>query len=305
MEAPGASTRCAVNGSKSFSLCMLGLVVKSVPGIIIVGREHVPRLHTANEVVMAVEVPVAANLNEPGATAGTSGHITGDGDHRATTMLPAFTGGTLTGLPGLTIEGIPGGVAIGVERLIDRLIICPTGTTDQLSQETLAIGRNDGHAKVMMIVIWPGVYPVGRDLQIASGPAAIRRTAVLVQRAKDQVLHPGTIPVEAVASTVNHTLVEACDGISRADHVLTSSVGKKDFPNGRERIRRVPIERRLPLLLGHLALACVEASLGKIGRSADLLIGIGGIAHVRHRPMLDDDVGVRIHRMLNDRLPKS
>src|SRR5713101_206338 len=155
---------------------------------------HVPRLHTADEVVMAVEVPVAANLNEPGATAGTSGHITGDGDHRATTMLPAFTGGTLTGLPGLTIEGIPGGVAIGVERLIDRLIICPTGTTDQLSQETLAIGRNDGHAKVMMIVIWPGVYPVGRDLQIASGPAAIRRTAVLVQWTEDHVLYPVPIP---------------------------------------------------------------------------------------------------------------
>src|SRR5712692_1780376 len=60
-----------------------------------------------------------------------------------------------------------------------------------------------------------------------------------------------------------------------------------------------------PLLLGRLAQACVEASLGKIGRSADLLIGIGGIAHVRRCPMLDDDVGIRIHRMLNDRLPKS
>ena len=147
------------------SLGMLGLVVKSVPGSIIVGREHVPGLETAGEVVMAVEVPVAVRiLNEPGATAGATGHSAGDRDHRATPMLPDFAEGTLAGLSALAIEGIPGGVAIGVEGLIDRLIIGPTSAADQVGQVTLAIGRNDGHAKVMMIVIWPGAYPVGRDL---------------------------------------------------------------------------------------------------------------------------------------------
>ena len=121
-------------------------------------------LDTTDEVVMAVEVPVAADLNEPGATAGATGHIAGDGDHRAASMLPGGADGTLAGLSGLTIERIPGGVAIGVEELIDRLIIGPTGTTDLVGQDTLAIGSNDGHAKVMMEVIWPGAYPVGRDL---------------------------------------------------------------------------------------------------------------------------------------------
>src|SRR5579864_8744039 len=98
------------------SLRLLGLVVKSVPGIIVVGREQMPGLETADEVVMAVEVPVAADLNEPGATAGATGHIAGDGDHRATPMLPGGADGTLAGLPGLAIERIPGGVDIGVER---------------------------------------------------------------------------------------------------------------------------------------------------------------------------------------------
>ena len=79
-------------------------------------------------------------------------------------MLPGGAGRTLTGLPGLSIERIRGGVAIGVERLIDRLIVCPTGTTDEVGQVTLAIGSDDGHAKVMMIVIWAGTYPIGRNL---------------------------------------------------------------------------------------------------------------------------------------------
>src|ERR1700682_348584 len=113
---------------------------------------------------------------------------------------------------------------MGVEELIDRLIRCPTDTTDHVAQGTLAIGSNNGHAKVMMIVIWLGAYPVGRDLQIVSCPTAIRRTAVLVQRAEDQVLHPVTMPVETVASRVNHTMVEACDGSTRAGHVLTCRV---------------------------------------------------------------------------------
>src|SRR5258707_3591652 len=143
---------------------LLGLVVKSVPGIIIVGREHMPVLEVAGKVVMAVEVPVATDLNEPGATAGAAGHIAGDGDHRATPMLPAGAQGTLAGLPGLAIERRRGGVALRVESLIGRLIIGPTGATHQVGQGALVIGSNDGHAKVMVKVIWPGAYPVGRDL---------------------------------------------------------------------------------------------------------------------------------------------
>src|SRR5260370_20351665 len=108
----------------SVPLGMLGLVVKSVPGIVVVGREHMPGLQTADKVVMAVDVPVAAALNEPGATAGATGHIAGYRDYGAPSMLPdsAGAGGFLAGLPGLAIERIPGGVAIGVEGLIDRLI---------------------------------------------------------------------------------------------------------------------------------------------------------------------------------------
>src|SRR5205807_6357695 len=93
------------------SLGLLGLAVQSEPGIIIVGREHVPKPETAGEVVMAVEVPVAADLNEPGATAGATGHIAGDGDHRAAPVLPFGAGRRLAGLPGLAIERIRGGVA--------------------------------------------------------------------------------------------------------------------------------------------------------------------------------------------------
>src|SRR5260370_38951487 len=140
---------------------------------------------------------------------------------------------------------------------------------------------------------------------MASGQATIRRPAVLVSRAEDHVLHPGTIQVEAVASSVNHTMVETFDGSTRADVVLTGGGGKKEFPDGREGIRRVPIARGLPLLLGRLAQACVDAALCKIGSIADLLIGVGGIPHARYCPMLDYDVGVRLHRVLNDRLRRS
>ena len=66
---------------KGESLRMLGLVVKSVPGIIIVGREHMPGLETTDKIVMAVEIPVAANLNEPGTTAGATSHIARNGNH--------------------------------------------------------------------------------------------------------------------------------------------------------------------------------------------------------------------------------
>ena len=143
---------------------MLGLVVKGVPGIIIVGREHVLGQHTTDEVVMSIEVEVAVDLNEPGATTGSAGHIAGDGDNGAAPVLPAFAGRSLAGLSGLTIERISGWIAISVEGLIDRLIIGPTGTAYRVGQVALAIRGNDGHAKVMMKVIWLGIYPVGRNL---------------------------------------------------------------------------------------------------------------------------------------------
>ena len=108
------------------------------------------------------------------------------------------------------------------------------------------------------------------------------------------------MPVEAVAGCVNHTMVEAFDGSTRAGEVLTGGVGKKDFPDGREGIRKAPIARGLPLLLGSLAQAFVDAPLCQIGSMADLLIGVGGIAHARRCPKLDNDIGVRLHRVLND-----
>src|SRR5260370_29058633 len=117
------------------------------------------------------------------------------------------------------------------------------------------------------------MYPVGRNLQIASSPAAIGRIAAIVQRAEDHILYPVTIPVEAVPSGVNNTLVEACDGSTRTDHVLTSGVGKKDFPNGPKGIRRIPITLGLSLLPGCFAPAGV-AFLCQIGSLAVLLIGV-------------------------------
>src|SRR2546423_6942016 len=157
----------------------------------------------------------------------------------------------------------------------------------------------------MMIVVWFGAYPVGRDLQIAGSPAAITRVAIIEERAEDHVVHPVTIPVEAVAGGINNTLVEAYNGSTRAGHVLTGGVGNKDFSNGRERIRRVPISRGLPHLLGCFSLAGVDASLCEIGSIAGLLIGIGGITHARRCPMIYDDLLNRINRVLNDRLRRS
>src|SRR3989442_1189996 len=99
---------------------VLSLVVKGVPGVVVVGREHVPGLETADEVVMAVDVHVVVDFHEPGTTARAAGHVAGDGDHRASSMLPTRAG-TLAGLSGLTIEGARGRVAIGVEGLVDGL----------------------------------------------------------------------------------------------------------------------------------------------------------------------------------------
>src|ERR1700739_4450601 len=101
-----------------------------------------PALETAGKVVMAVEIPVAIVLNEPGTTAGATGHVAGEGDHHTAPMPPQRAGGSLAGLSRLTIERIPGWIAIGVERLVDRLIICPTGAAHKIRQITLAIGSN-------------------------------------------------------------------------------------------------------------------------------------------------------------------
>src|SRR5260370_8606517 len=70
---------------------LLGLVVKSVPGIIIVGREQMPGLETVDEVIMAVEVQVAAALIEPCATPAATGLIPGVGYHRSPSLLPVLT----------------------------------------------------------------------------------------------------------------------------------------------------------------------------------------------------------------------
>src|SRR5216683_404443 len=284
---------------------MLRLVVKSEPGIIVVGGEHVAVLDAAGEVVMAVDVQVAVDLNEPRAAAGAAGHIAGNGDHRAAPHLPAFAGGRRAGLPGLTIEGRRGRVAIGVESLIDRLIIGQTSAADHVGQVTLAIGRNDSHAKIAMQVALPGTYPFGRNFQVARDPTAIRRAAPIVQRAEDHVMHPVTIPVEAVTGRVNHIMVEAYHGSAGADHVLTGGVGKKDLPNGGERISRISIERGLPILPGSLASADVAARLREIDAIAGIvnqLIAIDGAAHSIFCPVAYDNRGVRIYFVYADRL---
>ncbi len=118
-------------------------------------------------------------------------------------------------------------------------------------------------------------------------------------------MHPVTIQVEAVAGGVNHTMVVAYDSSTRADGVPAGAGGKKDFPDGREGIRSVPIARGLPLLLGRLALACVDIPLSQIEILVELLIGVDGVEHAHHCPMLDDNAGGCIHLVFNDRLRRS
>ncbi len=98
-----------------------------------------PRLETADEVVMAVEVQVAVDLNKPGATAGATGHAATDGDHIPASMLPGGANRTLAGLSGLAIERSGSRITIGVEGLLGRLIIGPTNTSNHIGQETLII----------------------------------------------------------------------------------------------------------------------------------------------------------------------
>src|SRR5258708_1288032 len=144
---------------------ILGLIVQGIPGIIVVRREHMAGLQTAGEVVMAVEIPVAVNLNKPGASAGATGHIAGNRNHRATrVIIPKCAGSILAGLTGLAIERVTCGITIGGEGLSDLLIIGPTGTADHVGQIPLTIGINDSHAKVAVQVNEASVYPVGRNL---------------------------------------------------------------------------------------------------------------------------------------------
>src|SRR5436305_161029 len=93
---------------------MLCLIVKGIPGIVIVRREHVPGLEAADEVVVTVDVPVVAVLHEPRATTRAAGHVTGDGDHRASSVLPAGAG-PFAGLSRLPIKGGRSRIAIGRE----------------------------------------------------------------------------------------------------------------------------------------------------------------------------------------------
>src|SRR5581483_1867262 len=105
-----------------------------VPGIFIVRREHMPWLETADEIVMAVNIPVVTALDKPGTAAGAAGHIAGDRDDCAPAVLPALTGPVLTGLPGLSIERISGRITVSIEGLTDRLIIGPANTANDVGQ---------------------------------------------------------------------------------------------------------------------------------------------------------------------------
>src|SRR5579859_3512026 len=104
-------------------LLFLSFIVHSVPSIIIVGRKHVPQFDTTDEVVMAVEVPVAVDLNKPRATTGATCHVAGYGDHVTGPMLPQGAAGTRAGLPGLAIKRIASRIAVGIKGLVDGLII--------------------------------------------------------------------------------------------------------------------------------------------------------------------------------------
>src|SRR5690349_8534568 len=143
--------------SRNLLLGVLGFVVESGPGIVVIGREHMSRPDTAGEIVMPVEIPVASHLNEPGTAAGAAGHIAGDGDDRAARHLPASASPALAGLPCLAIKGARGWIAVGVVRLLDALIVGPAGSTNHVCQISLAVGRDDRHAKIMVQIIRPGI----------------------------------------------------------------------------------------------------------------------------------------------------
>src|ERR1051326_4020282 len=118
-------------------------------------------------------------------------------------------------------------------------------------------------------------------------------------------MHPVVIPVEAVASSVDPALIAAAEGSARADHVLAGGVRKKDFSNGRERIRRLSIARELPLLPGCVPLGGIGVPLCEIGGIADLFIGIGGISHARHCPMHNGELRIRIYSVLDDHIRRT
>lgn len=50
-----------------------------------------PTLEITGKIVMAVEIPTTVHFNKPGTAAGTTSHITGNGNDSATCMWPGFT----------------------------------------------------------------------------------------------------------------------------------------------------------------------------------------------------------------------
>lgn len=63
------------------------VVVQRVPRVVVVGREHVAGLGGAGKIVVSIEIPAIAALDEPAATAGTTSHVAGNGDDSAACVI--------------------------------------------------------------------------------------------------------------------------------------------------------------------------------------------------------------------------
>src|SRR5579883_1483748 len=166
---------------------MLSPVIQCMPGIVIVGRVHMVRTETADEIVMAIEVPIAPDLDEPWTTTGTTGHITRNRNDRPLSVRPGSSW-PLARSPALTIKRRSGGIPIGGKRLLGGLVVGPADPTDLVSQEALAISGHNGDPKIVMIIIGPGVDPIIGHLQITGSPATIGRRAMIVEWTEDQIL---------------------------------------------------------------------------------------------------------------------
>src|SRR5262245_41140519 len=93
-----------------------------------------PGPYTTGEVVMPVEVPFVADLNNPGAATGATCHIAWDTDIMAACELPRIASNIFAGFSGLTIERIGRRITIGVESSLLGLIIGPTSTSNDVGQ---------------------------------------------------------------------------------------------------------------------------------------------------------------------------
>jgi len=71
------------------------------------------------------------------------------------------------------------------------------------------------------------------------------------------------------------------------------------------RMGRQPVADRELVLAKAYLIGSFPLRLDTSGKVAGLLIGIDGIAHARHGPMVDDDLWIRIYRLFNDRLRRS